>query len=385
MASSVSSHPGRSVSLGVDARALHSTGVGRYIREVLAAIFADPRFGQVVLLGDPEPLADFVAEHGASRRVAVHPLLRQWRAARAQIAWLELAARGHTGADVWFFPFSDVPLLLHPRRSVVTIHDLIPLKLPEVARRRERVAARLALHAGARYARRIITVSESSRRDIVELIPRLKGRVEVVPSGVSSAFRRIGPGEPADCARMQALRPFLLCVGNRYAHKNQVAAVETLARLRREGTDIRLVMAGRPDAVCWPRIARHAEAIGVGDAVVDLGEVTETELRCLYTHCTAFIFPSLYEGFGFPVLEAMACGAPVIASDRSSLPEVMGDAGFPVDPHDTTAMAVIVRRLLAEPRLHAESVRRGVEQAARFTWAEATRRTADILYRTAIE
>jgi glycosyltransferase involved in cell wall biosynthesis len=373
------------VSVGVDARALHSTGVGRYIREVLAGAFQDPRFGRFVLLGDPGPLAAFAAEHSVSHRVAIHPLLRNWRAARAQLEWVHLSAAGHTRADVWFFPFLDVPLLMHPRRSVVTIHDLIPLKLPAMVRRRERIATRVAVHAGTRYARRVITGSESTRRDLAEMMPAAERKLEVVHYGVSRAFRPIAPGEAIACSRAEGLGPFLLCVGNRYAHKNQVAAVDTLARLRAAGAGVRLVMAGRPDTVCWPQVARHAQAIGVGDAVVDLGEVTETELRCLYAHCTALMFPSLYEGGGLPVLEAMACGSPVIASDRSSLPEVMGDAGFAVDPHDTAAMAAIVLRLLEEPALRAERVRAGVLQAARFTWTETSRRTAEILYRTAAE
>lgn len=373
------------VTLGVDARALHATGVGRYIREVLASVFADARFGQVTLLGDPEPLAAFAAEQGACGRVTVHPLLRRWGMARAQLAWAELALRGHTRADVWFFPFSDVPLLMHPGRSVVTIHDLILLELPKLADAKGRVSTHITLRAGTRLARRVITDSESTRRDILDRVPGVASRLEVVPLGVSPAFRPLGPGESVECTSLGALRPFLLSVGNRFPHKNQLAAVATLARLRAEGSDIRLVVVGGRYHPYWESVVEKAEALGVRDALVDLGEVTESQLRCLYACCEAFLFPSLYEGFGLPVLEAMACGAPVIASNGSSLPEVMGEAGFAIDPHDAAAMAAIVRRLRQEPALRAECARKGVEQAARFTWTEATRRTADILYRTALE
>lgn len=385
MEASLPSPSQREVSVGVDARALHSTGVGRYIREVLSGLFADPRFRRVILFGDPEELHAFTSEQSGDKKVSIHPFLRNWNSRRAQFAWLSLSARGHARADVWLFPFSDVPLLMHPRRSVVTVHDLIPLKLPELARARQRAAARLALHWGTRRARRVITVSESTRRDILEQIPGVASKVEVVPLGVSAAFRQLRPGESAGCERLTSLHPFLLCVGNRYANKNYIVAVDALSILRAGGSDLRLVVAGGRYSPYWQEVVRHAEALGVADALVDLGEVTEVELRFLYGRCVALLFPSLYEGFGLPVLEAMACGAPVIASNRSSIPEVLGDAGSAVDPHDAAAMAAAVRRLVEEPLLRAECVRRGLEQAARFTWAETTQRTADILYRTAVE
>jgi glycosyltransferase involved in cell wall biosynthesis len=358
--------------------------VGRYLREVLAGLFLDPRFGRVVLLGDREPLAAFAAEHGVAGRVTIHPFPRGWSGRRAQLGWAALAARGHTRADVWFFPFSEVPVLMHPRRSVVTVHDLIPLKVPELAGARLRLATRLALYTGAGLARTVISVSESTRRDIVEWMPGAAGKVEVVPSGVSPSFRPPSPAEAAECAPAAAYQPFILCVGNRYPHKNHRAAVDTLALLRAEGRPTRLVVAGGEPNSFWKEVVRHAESVGVADAVVDLGRVTDAELRCLYACCTAFLFPSFYEGFGFPVLEALACGAPVIASDRSSIPEVLGDAGFLVDPADPRAMAAAVRRLEEEPALRAHFVREGLEQASRFTWADTTKRTADILYRTAV-
>ena len=382
-AASPAGPPEPGITIGIDARALHSTGVGRYLREVLAGLFADPRFRHLTLLGDPEPLGAFAAEHGAESRVTIHRFPRSWSGRRAQLGWLALAARGCTRADVWFFPFSEVPMLMHPHPSVLTVHDLIPLKVPGLTSIRLRLSTRLALLAGAGYARNVIAVSESTGRDIVEWMPRLAAKVHVVPSGVSSSFRPLAPAEVAGCARLEAYSPFMLCVGNRYPHKNQAAAVDALALLREQGIEMRLVVAGGHDTPFWESVLRRAKTRGVADAVVDLGRVSDDELRCLYAVCTAFVFPSLYEGFGFPVLEAMACGAPVVASDRSSIPEVVGDAGFLLDPRDSAGIATAVRRLKDEPSLRAERIRRGLERAARFTWAETTRRTADILYRSA--
>ncbi|HEX8208560.1 MAG TPA: glycosyltransferase family 1 protein [Longimicrobium sp.] len=383
MASDGTGRAERRVTLGMDARAVHSTGVGRYVREMLAALFADPRFGHLVLLGDPDELHALLAELGVEGQATVRPFLRSWSSHQTQLAWARMAARGQTRADVWHFPFSDVPLLLHPRRSVVTVHDLIPIKLPGLVRKRERIASTIALHAGARLAWRMIADSESTRRDIVSYVPRAANKVEVVPLGVAPSFRPLEPAEAALCSRAEALRPYLFCVGNRFPHKNHVAAVDALARVRAGGSAMRLVVAGGTANAHWPQVVRHAEARGVADAVVDLGKVSETELRCLYAHCTAFLFPSLYEGFGLPVLEAMACGAPVIASNRSSVPEVMGEGGLSVDPGDSQAMADAVARLERDPGVRGEWIRKGREQAARFTWESTTQRTMEILHRAA--
>src|SRR5690606_30622115 len=127
----------------------------------------------------------------------------------------------------------------------------------------------------------------------------------------------------------------------------------------------------------------EAAALGVGDAIVDLGEVDDAELRRLYDRCEALLFPSLYEGFGLPALEAMACGAVVVASDRGSLPEVVGDGGVLVGARDSAAMAAAVRRLHDGPALRADLVARARARASEFSWEVAARRTVDVLHRAA--
>jgi glycosyltransferase involved in cell wall biosynthesis len=373
----------RSVSVGVDARGLYSTGIGRYLREVIQGLFADVRFRRLILLGDPAELRCFVDEHGAAAKAEVRPYAGSWFSVRTQSSWLALWLQGETRADVWFFPFCDVPLVACPRRSVVTVHDLTPSKVPESSASKLRLARRVLLRGAVRRAGRVIADSESTRHDLVERHPSATDKVEVVHLGVSPVFCLLTRDECRADTRFAGLRPFLLGVGNRHPHKNWRAAVDALALLRPERRDLRLVMAGGRRGPEWDATVRHAEAIGVGDALVDVGDVTDAELRFLYGLCEAFVFPSLYEGFGLPVLEAMACGAPVVASNRSSLPEVVGDAGFLVDPYDVGAMAEAIRRLERAPGLRAEAVRKGTERAARFSWEKTARRTADILHRTA--
>ncbi|CAN5267449.1 glycosyltransferase family 1 protein [soil metagenome] len=366
----------------VDARGLYTSGIGRYLREILARLLSDERFSRITLLGEPEQLHGFLAPHGEAERLRVLPFPSGFYRPAAQLAWLRLRASGAIGADVAFFPHYDVPLLGLPRRSVVTVHDLTHFKVPGAFAWWRRAAASPLLRRAVLGAARVITVSEATRRDLVERFPAAAGRVEVVHNGVAPGFRPLAPGEAAACDSRVPRGRYLLCVGNRKPHKNLAAAVEVLALLRRDLPDLQLVVAGGADPG-WERVLRRAEALGVREAIHERDEVGDEELRCLYGRCTALLFPSLYEGFGLPLLEAMACGAPVVASNRASIPEVVGDAGLLADPEEYAAMAAAVLRLEREPELRQALVRRGRERAASFTWERAARRTVDLLYTVA--
>lgn len=366
----------------VDARGLYLSGIGRYLREILAALLTEPRFSRITLLGEPAPLHAFLAPYGDAERLRVLSFPPGFYRPAAQLAWLRLRASGATHADVAFFPHYDVPLLGCPRCSVVTVHDLIHFKVPQAFAGWRRAAAAPLLRRAVHGAARVITVSEATRRDLIERFPMVADRIEVVHNGVARAFRSLAPGETAACRSLVPPGRYLLCVGNRKPHKNLAAAVEVLALLRRDMPDLQLVIAGRSDPG-WVQVMQRAEALGVRDALHERDEVGDDELRCLYARCTALLFPSFYEGFGLPPLEAMACGAPVVASDRASIPEVVGDAGLLADPEDYGAMAGAVLRLEREPEMRRELVRRGRERAASFTWERAARRTADLLYTVA--
>lgn len=364
----------------MDARALRVSGIGRYLREILGALFTDPRFTRIKLLGVPQDLEEFRGSvaHGEKAVICAYPY--GFYSPYAQAAWLGLCATGATEADVAFFPHYDAPLLALPSRSVVTIQDLIHFKVPSAFPLWRRQAAGLLLHRAVRGAGRVLVSSESTRRDLVERFPGSDAKIEVVPFGVSRFFHAAARGGAARSVG----HPYLLCVGNRKPHKNLAAAIEALALLRPDAPDLRLVVAGEwfPG---WEAVLQRADALGVRDRVVEMSGVTDSALRDLYARCEALLFPSLYEGFGLPVLEAMACGAPVIASNRSSIPEVVGDAGVLVDPEDSRAMAEAVRRLRREPEFREDLVRRGRARAVKFTWERAARSTVDVLHRVAVE
>lgn len=362
----------------VDARGIHTSGIGRYVREVLTAVLEDPRVAGVKLLGDPAVLRDFAMATPGGGKVATIPYDHGFYSPAAQAAWLALSARGAVAADVAFFPHYDAPALAMPARSVVTVHDLIHFKVPEAFAAWRRAAAGVLLRRAATAAARVIAVSEATRRDLVERIPAVGGRAVVIPNGVAPFF-----GAARDeAAGAEIAGPYLLCVGNRKPHKNLEGAVEVLARLAPARPELRLVIVGEVYPG-WNAVLARAESLGVRERVVELSGVDDARLRALYAGCEALLFLSLYEGFGLPVLEAMAAGAPVVASSRSCIPEVVGDAGVLVDPRDPAAAAAAVLRLSADPAHRAELVRRGRTRAAGFTWERAGRATMDLLHEVA--
>jgi glycosyltransferase involved in cell wall biosynthesis len=366
---------GSNLSIVVDARALHVSGLGRYLREILAALFADSRFGRITLLGPSDELRDYCTGRVEPARVRIHDYAHPFYSPRTQLAWLALRARGHVAADVAFFPHYDAPLLGLPRRSVVTVHDLIHLKVPAAYPASKRIMAASMMDRVVRQAGRVVAISESTRRDLLARAPGLDRKLRVIPQGVDSDHWSTGPrgGRPTE----RSDRPYLLCVGNRKRHKNIVAAVETLARLRLTRPELRLVIVGKSFGES-DGVRERAIELDVAEAVEERSEVGDVELRTLYRECEVLLFPSLYEGFGLPVLEAMASGAPVVASNRASLPELVADAGLVVDPDDYEALSVAVGRIHEEAGLREAMVARGRERARQFEWRVTGQRTLDL-------
>jgi glycosyltransferase involved in cell wall biosynthesis len=262
---------------------------------------------------------------------------------------------------------------LDPARSVVTVHDLAPLQFPG---RRFGISGAVWRRAfrGAARARHVIAVSEFVAGELRGQMDPTRVRIYVVPQGVDEQFR---PPTEEDRATVRETYvdgrdPLLLHVGRIHARKNLDALLDAVARLRAGGEPVRLVQAGGDPG---PELARRVRGLKLEGVVHFAGRVSDEALIALYGAADVLVFPSLYEGFGLPVLEAMACGTPVVASDAASLPEVVGDAGLLVPPRDSAGLAAAVGRVLHEPGL-AETLRaRGLERARRFSWRETARGT----------
>jgi glycosyltransferase involved in cell wall biosynthesis len=258
------------------------------------------------------------------------------------------------GARVVHFPLT-IELPRTPLPTMVTLHDLQHLDLPQMFPRLERRFRAVFWHRALRRADRVLVISEFVRKRAVEAFRLDPERVVVTPLGVDHASLRPGTRERD---------PFLLYPAKPWPHKNHANLFAAFAFLRRDRPELRLVLTGGGD---YDRLPAGVEARGL----LPRSEVVE-----LMQRASALVFPSLYEGFGLPPLEAMACGCPVACSDRAALPEVVGDAGRLFDPDDPAAIAEAVTDVLTDP---APWVARGVERAKRFSW-EATARATDAVY-----
>ena len=241
------------------------------------------------------------------------------------------------------------------RPSVVTLHDVQHLDLPGMFPRAERTLRSVMWHRSLRRAARVIAISEFVRDRAVAKLGLDASRVRVVALGLDHDLLRPGSSER---------EPFLLYPARRWPHKNHERLFEAFALLRAERPELRLVLTGGGDFS------------GLPDGVEARGHVPRAEVVALLQRASALVFPSLYEGFGLPPLEAMACGCPVASSNAASLPEVVGDAALLFDPHDPSAIAGAVRDVLDDPQPWIE---RGLARAALFSWDETARAT-DAVY-----
>ncbi len=370
----------------------HFPGIGRYVTSLAQALAPQLRPGErLTLLCHP----DHPLPLPAGGSVQVHPLAVSPFSPAQQ--WVVPGLLRRLAADLYHSPYYLMPY--RPGvRTVLTVYDVIPLRHPEHSSARARLLFRVTTALALRSAAQVIAISEAARQDFVTDFHIPANRIRAIPLAADPAFRPQPPEAIADVRRRYALPDrFALYLGSNKPHKNLVRLVqawrETNCRLKIE--DCRLLVAGAWDPR-YPEAKELAESFSttsVGEdrnlqswrseashifnpqSILWLGRVPEADLPALYAAAAAFVFPSLYEGFGLPVLEAMACGAPVICSAVSSLPETAGDAALLVDPTDVDALAAALARVLVEPSLAADLRARGFAQAARFTWERTAAET----------
>lgn len=295
---------------------------------------------------------------------------------RVRIPWEQLLAPlllRHSRADLFHGVHSVVPLL-SPAPTVVTVHDLAFIRFTQTFRAYNRAYLDFATRLSVRRARRVLVVSEHTRREVIGLLGVPPERIVVTPNAVREHFR---PPDPAALAAFRAQKglpeQFLLYVGTLEPRKNLTTLLEAYAQLARRH-NVPLVVGGGKGWL-YDAVFQRLDQLGLRERVQFVGYVDEEELPLWYAAATVFVFPSLYEGFGMPPLEAMACGTPVLTSNSSSLPEVVGDAGLLAPPHDPAGFAEALDRLLSDAALREELRERGLVQATRFSWRTTAERT----------
>jgi glycosyltransferase involved in cell wall biosynthesis len=371
--------------IAIDARRIRDFGIGTYIRSLVHAlsnIDHENRYTLISGAGDVRTLAGLPENFHAA--VYSH----SDRGALDHLAF-PLFLHG-IAPDLVHIPLNRVPLLLM-RPYVVTIHDMANLLFEEGRSGVWMQLRRYRFRRGLLRARRVIAVSEATKRDVQNLMGVRPERIRRVYNAPDPGFY-VHDGRRADehvriLERYQIQHPFLLYAGNVRRHKNVPRLVEAFAVLRGQLAehpvykDLRLVLIG--DTISQhPAVRQAVMKSRVEPLVRFLGFVPFETLRCFYESAAAFVFPSRYEGFGLPPLEAMACGTPVITSNVSSLPEVVGDAAVLVNPENVFDIARGIREVLLDETLRADLIRRGHAQAARFSW-ERTAREALEIYREA--
>lgn len=289
--------------------------------------------------------------------------------------------------DLLFVPSHVLPLV-HPVRSVVTVHDLGYHYYPEAHTLSQNLYLRWSTRHNAGSATRVVVDSEATRRDLASFYRVQEERVHVVYPGRDATMAPVT--DPAliesACARHGVTPPYLLYVGTLHPRKNLVRLVQAFASLLRSeefgatgsAPGLQLVLAGQKGWL-YEEIFAQVRKLDLVERVVFTGYLPEAELPALLSGALAFVFPSLYEGFGLPVLEAMACGVPVVCSNASSLPEVAGQAALMADPLDTEAWAQALSRVVVDEDLRRTLVGRGHDQVRRFSWTRTARETLAVL------
>jgi glycosyltransferase involved in cell wall biosynthesis len=346
-----------------------NVGIGRYCREMIEALGRVDPFNEYQIL-IPESTHPFQPKPNFHYRLLQFPLFRRR-------FWEQAAPLIGGRSDLLHFPY-DSCVMWKRDRFVVTIHDIKPLLFPELRSKTNLTSRIESWLIGDRWAKidQVITISEHSRKDILARFPLRPDQVSVTPMGFDAA--RFRPGTvPSEG------KPYVLCVAGSDPTKNVGCLVDAYGRMpaamRRE---VDLVLAG--DVCKRADIRESVRKLGLESHCKLLGILPDQDLIRLYQQAMLFVFPSLYEGFGLPVLEAMACGIPVICSNTSSLPEVVGETAVMIDPRNADQLAAALGELLRSPARRQELATKALARAKEFTWERTAVETV-AAYRRASE
>lgn len=349
--------------IGIDARKIEDSGIGRYTENLIKNLINIDRYNEYVVYLPPDVIRKYdypeervtkVPESSGKYSITEHFSL----AKKAEQSRL----------DIFHTPHYVLPYFLKTK-SVVTIHDLIHLTDPSIGLFKKTYASAM-VNSAVSKSEKIITVSEFSKKEIVRLTNVPSEKIIVTPNGGGADFKR-----PPDDELYPALQNFgiehgyFLFIGSDRAHKNVMAVKKVMDIM---GENARFVLAGR--------FLDETKKLfkSYGKRITFIGNVDKEKLEALYAGASALLFPSYMEGFGLPPLEAMACKTPVVASNTSSMPEVIGSAGILTNPDDAKAMAVALTRIKNDDAFRGDLIRKGIENCKKFSWKKMAEETLKV-------
>lgn len=356
-------------------------GIGRYVRELTAALAVEDAVTDYRLFVAGAKRAQLPRPPGTNFNWRPTILTPRWLARIWQRAQLPLPVETFTGAvDLFHATDFVLPPTLPRTRSLLTVHDLSFLRVPDAASASLRRYLEAVAPRSVARADHVLADSQATKDDLIEIYRTPADKISVLYSAVDGRFGRVTD----EIALRTVLdrhglndKTFVLSVGTVQPRKNYSRAIRALSKIRDQGIDLHYAIAGGSG---WleDEMYRSIRESALEDRVHILGFVPDEDLPALYSGARALLAVSLYEGFGLPVLEAMACGTPVITSDLSSLPEVAGDAGLLVNPLDTEAISAAMMRLLTDSAFRQRLAAAGIEHVKRFSWAKSARQLKSI-------
>lgn len=357
--------------VAIDVRMVHSSGIGVYLQNLVPRLLRTRPTDQFFLLGRHEDQKSHLWD-GFSNVV--------WTEVGSPIyslsQRLEFKAKIPSETDLFWSPHFDCAAFW-PKKILVTVHDLYHLAMPEfVGGLHKRLYARWMFDRVAAEATGIVVISEFTKGELVRFTNVDPRKVHLDPNGLDPYW-----SEPSTLSNPH-LKPYFLYVGNIKPHKNLGRLVEAFRRLA-STIPHDLVLVGQKEGFLTGDPKVQAQAARLGDRVKFTGPIQKDLLKAYYRHAEALVFPSLYEGFGMPPLEAMACDCPVIASNAASIPEVCGDAALYFEPRDVVSMASTIERLKNDSVLRNEMIERGRKRISRFSWDKSAETLASLMVKTA--
>lgn len=365
--------------IGIDGRELikgSMTGIGRYLYNFLEFALKERSHYTFILYGNQNTKVDFTSPN---LKVKIIP-------EKFTIFWDHITLSRYIyrdRVDIFFSPFDKAPIF-SSAPFIITVHDLLFYIISEKSYWTKyfyNTAYTVVRRAIAKKASLIITVSQYSKKDIVRLWRIPEDKVKVIPNGISEQFKPIESLELIDSVKKRygINGDYILYVGNFKPHKNVACLIESFEKLPKDlKENYQLVLCGKMDNYS-EKLGERAKRLGVDRGVVFTGVIPSEDLPVIYSGAAIFVFPSLYEGFGLPPLEAMACGTPVICSNRTSLPEVVGDSGVLVDPESPEDLTSAIESLLTDKDLRMSLRLKGLERAKEFSLKETVKRLLEAI------